>query len=150
MLGAIQPRAIRPNRVEQQRTLGAILHWVRYYSNWVARLVRRLIPALVDHDADARSLDIPCSDGGGVLRARADRDDDVAVRVLQPILVHDADIREILRDIEHRAGMMGKGRAGCEEQDPRERHRTQNCSFRLHLTSVTVPYFAANCHRNCH
>ena len=42
MLGAIQPRAIRLNRIEQQSTLGAILHWVRNYCNWVARLVRQL------------------------------------------------------------------------------------------------------------
>ena len=127
MLGAIQPRAIRLNRIEQQSTLGAILHWVRNYCNWVARLVRHPIPALTDHDVDARSLDIPRSDSGGVLRVRADRDDDVAVWVLPLILLYDTPIRNILGHIEHRTGMMGEGRTSRKEQDSRHRHQTQNC-----------------------
>src|ERR1700733_3631408 len=134
MLGAIQPRAIRPNRIEQQCTLGTILHWVRYYRNWVTRLVRRLIPALADHDVYARSLDIPRSDRGGVRRVRANREDDVAVWVLQLILLHDASIGNILGHIEHRAGMMSLGWMSRSEQAPRHRDQTQNYSFHIHLS----------------
>src|ERR1700723_255160 len=88
MLGAIQPRAIRLNRIEQQSAHGAILRRVHYDCNWVARLVGRPIPALADHDVDARSLNIPRSDCRWVFCIRTDSDDDVAVRVLQKTLVH--------------------------------------------------------------
>jgi hypothetical protein len=149
MFGAIQPRAIRLNRIEQQSSLGAILHRVRYQCNGVARLVGHSIPALADHDVDARSLDIPCSHSGGVGRVRANRDDESAVWVLQPILLHDAAICKILGYIEHRAGMMAQSRTGRQEQNSRHRHQTQNCLFRLHLF-VTVTYSADEYHRSSH
>ncbi len=135
MLSAIQPRAIRLYRIEQQRALGTILHRVRNHRNWVARLVRQPIPALTDHEVDARSLDIPRSGSGGVLRVRSNRDDDVAVRVLPAILLHDALIRNVLGHIEHRAGMVGEARTSRKEQDCRHRHQTQYCSPHLHLSS---------------
>jgi hypothetical protein len=134
MLGAIQPRAIRLNRIEQQSVLGADLHWVRYYCNGVARLVRHRIPALTDHDVDARSLDIPRPDGGGVVCVGTNRDDDVAVWVLQLILVYNAPIGNILGHIELRAGMMGERWTPGKEQDSRHGNQTQNRFFRLHLS----------------
>lgn len=133
MLGPIQPRAIRLYCIEQQSTLGAILHWVRNYRNWVARFVRDAIPALTDHDVNARSLDVPRSDSGRVLRVIPNRDDDVAVWVLPPILLYDASIGNILGHIEHRAGMMGEGGTRRKEQDSYHNHQSQNCSHRLHL-----------------
>src|ERR1700728_7567 len=132
MLGAIQPRAIRPNRIEQQRTLGTILHWVRYHCDWVARLVRHLIPALADHDVDARSLDIPRSDRRGVLCFGTNRDDDMAVWILQLILLHDASIGNILGHVEHRAGMMSLGWTSRKEQDSGDRDQSQNCLCHFH------------------
>src|SRR5271155_5207656 len=115
MLGAIQPCAIRLNRIEQQSALGTILHWVRNNCNWVALLIGHAIPALTDHDVYARSLDIPRPNSGSVLGVRVNRDDDVAVRVLQPILLYDALVGNILGHIEHRAGMMGEGRTSCKK-----------------------------------
>ena len=110
MLRAIQPRAVRLDCIEEQNDFGAVLAWVCNYRNRVARFVRHAIPSPTDHEADARSLDIPRSDRGRVHRATPNRDDDVAVRVLPPILLYDASIRHILGHIEHRARMMGKGR----------------------------------------
>jgi hypothetical protein len=134
MLGAIQPRAIRLYRVEQQSALGAILLWVRNDSNRVARFVRRPSPALTEHDADARSLDIPGSDSGRVLRVSPNRDDDVAVRVLPQILLHDAAVRNISGYIEHRAGMMGERRTSRKQQDSHRENQTPSCLLRLHLS----------------
>jgi len=130
MLGAIQPSAIWLDCIEQQSTLGAILHGVRHYRNWVARFVRHPIPTLTDHDVDARSLDIPRSDSGGVLRVRANRDDDPAVWVLPPILLYDSRKRNVLAHIEHRAGMMGEGRTSRREQDSHYDNRLSAFSSR--------------------
>jgi len=128
MSSAIQPRAVWLDCIEQQSTLGAILHWVRHYRNWVARFVRRRIPTLTDHDVDARSLDIPRSYSRGVLRVSANRDDDLAVGVLPAILLHDTRIGCILSHIKHRAGMMGEGWASGKKQESRH-------DDRLHLVS---------------
>jgi hypothetical protein len=87
MLGPIQPRAIRLSRIEQQCPLGAVLHRVYNYCNWVARLVRRPIPALADLDVDARRLHIPRPESGGVRRVRTNCDDDVAVWVPELIVL---------------------------------------------------------------
>ena len=110
MLRAIQPRTVRLDCVEEQNARGAIPAGVRNYRDPVARFIGHPIPPPTDHDADARSLDIPRSDRGRVRRFTPNRDDDVAVRVLPPILLYDASIRDILGHIEHRARMMSEGR----------------------------------------
>src|SRR5579872_7474842 len=110
MLSAIQACAIGPYRIEQQCTLGAILHRVRNYRNRVARLIRRLAPTFFNHDVDARSLDIPRSDSRGIFRTSPNRNDDVAVWVPPLIFFYDARIRNIFGYIEHGAGMMSKRR----------------------------------------
>ena len=110
MLRAIQPRAVRLDCIEEQNALGAIPAGVRNYRNPVARFAGHPIPSPTGHEADARSLDIPRSDRGRVRRVTPNRDDDVAVRVLPPILLYDASIRNILGHIEHRARMMSERR----------------------------------------
>ena len=112
MLRTIQARAVRLDCVEEQEDLGAIPARMRNYCNQVARFVRRPIPSLTEHKANARSLDIPPSDRRSVGGIAPNRDDNVAVRVLPPILIDDASIRNILRDIEHRARMMSERRSG--------------------------------------
>ena len=93
MLRAIQPRAVRLHRIEEQDVLRAIPAGVRNHRNQITRFERLLIPSLIDHEAGARSLDIPRSYGGKVCRVSPNDDDDVAVRVLPPILLYDASIR---------------------------------------------------------
>ena len=110
MLRAIQPRAVRFDCIEEQNEPGAILARVRNYRNWVPRFERHRGPSPTDHEADARSLDIPCSDRGRVRSITPNRDDDVAMRVLPPILLYDAAIRNIPVHIELRARMMGEAR----------------------------------------
>ena len=112
MLRAIQPRAVCLDCIEEQNDLGAIPARMRNYRNQVARFVRLPIPSPTDHKADARSLDIPRSDRGTVCRVAPNRDDDVAVRVLPPILLYDGSIRNILGHVEHRARMMSERRTG--------------------------------------
>ena len=113
MLRAIQPLAVRLDCVEEQNELGAIAAGVRNYRNPVARFIGHPIPSPTDHEADARSFDIPRSDRGRVRRVTPNRDDDVAVRVLPPILRHEASIRHIFGHIEHRSRMMSESRTSC-------------------------------------
>ena len=53
MLRAIQPRAVRLDRIEEQNARGAIPAGVRNYRNPVARFIGHPIPPLTNHDADA-------------------------------------------------------------------------------------------------
>jgi len=112
MLRTIQARAVRLDCIEEQEDLGAIPARMRNYCNRVARFVRRPIPSPTDHKANARSLDIPRSDRRSVCGIAPNRDDDVAVRILPPILIDDASIRNIPGHIEHRARMMSERRSG--------------------------------------
>src|SRR5690349_23632645 len=100
MLRAIQPRAVRLDRIEEQNGPGAIPAGVYNDGDRVAWFVRQPVPSPTDHEVDARSLDIPRSDRGRVPRIAPNRDDDVAVRVLPPILFHDASIRNVPGHIE--------------------------------------------------
>ena len=111
MLRAIQPRAVRLDCIEEQKDSGAVPARVRNYRNQVPRFVRQTIPSLTDHEADARSLDIPRSDCGSVRGVAPNGDDDVAMRVLPSILFDDASIGTIPGYIEHRARMMGERRS---------------------------------------
>ena len=112
MLRTIQPCAVRLDHIEEQNDLGAIPARMRNYRDRVARFVRHSIPSPTDHEADARSFDIPRSQRGRVCRVAANCDDDVAVRVLPSIFLYDASIRNIPGHIEHRAGMMSERRTG--------------------------------------
>ena len=113
MLRAIQPRAVFLDYIEKQNEPGAIRARVCNYGNRVSRLVCRRTPSSAEHEADARSLYVPRSDRGRVCCVTPNRDHDVTVRVLPPILLYDAAIRNILGHIEHRARMMSEGEAGC-------------------------------------
>jgi hypothetical protein len=132
MLRAIQPRAVCLDCIEEQNDLGAIPARMCNYRNQVARFVRHPIPSPTDHKADARSLDIPRSDRGRVCRVTPNRDDDVAVRVLPPILFYDASIRNIFGHIEHRARMMSEGRTGRSYGSDRD-NQARNCLLHPHL-----------------
>ncbi len=134
MLGTIQPRAIGLYCVEEQSTLGAILLWVRNDRNRVARFVGHSGPALTEHEIDARRLDIPRSDSGGVFRVSPNRDDDVAVGILPQILFYDTSVCNISGYIEHRAGMVGEGRTSRNQQDSHRENQTPSCLLRLHLS----------------
>ena len=127
MLRAIQPRAVRLYRIEEQDVMRAILVGVCHYRNLITRLERVPFPSLTDHDADARSLDIPSSYRRAVGRVCSDDDDDMTVRVLPPVLLHDASIRNILSHIEHRARMMSESRTGCRQHEADRGHRDRNC-----------------------
>ena len=135
MLRAIQPRAIRFDCIEKQNAPGAIPAWVHNYRNRVARFVRQPIPSPTDHEADARSLDIPRSDRGRVRRVTPNPDDDVAVRVLPPILPHYASIRNIPGHIEHRARMMREGRTSRTQHGHDRDNQTRNGLLHPHSTS---------------
>jgi hypothetical protein len=113
MLGAIQPRPVGLYRIEEQDVLGAIPTGVSYYRNPIAPLERVPIPSLTDHEADARSLDIPSSYRRPVGRVRSDDDDNLAVRVLPPVLSYDASICNIPTHIEHRARMVSERLTSC-------------------------------------
>jgi hypothetical protein len=115
MLRAIQPRSVRLDCIEEQNALGAIPAGVGDDRNPVARPIGGPIPSSTEHEADARSLDIPRSDRGRV-RVTPNRDHDMAVRVLPPILLHDPSIRHILGHIERCARMMSEGRTSRSQQ----------------------------------
>jgi hypothetical protein len=112
MLCAIQPRAVSLHSIEEQGVLRTMPAGVRNYRNQITRFERLRIPSLTDHEAGARSLEIPRSNRGRVWRVSPNDDDDVAVGVLPPVLLYDASIRNILGHIEHRARMMGEGWTG--------------------------------------
>ena len=112
MLCAIQPCTVRFYRIEEQDVPGALAAGMRYYRNPITRLKRVPIPSLTDHEANARSLDIPGAYRRTVGRVISDDDDDMAVRVLPFVLLYDASIRNVLGHIEHRAGMMSESRTG--------------------------------------
>ena len=113
MLCAIQPRAVRLYRIEEQDVHSAIPAGVRYYRNPITRRKRVPLPSLTDHDADARSLNVPGAYRRPVGRVCSNDDDDVAVRVLPPVLLYDASIRNILSHIKHCARMMSESRTSC-------------------------------------
>ena len=113
MLRAIQPRAIGLYRIKEKDVPGAVSAGMRYYRNPITRLKRVPIPSLTDHEADARSLDIPGSYRRLVRRVCSDDDDDVAVRVLPPVLLYYTSIRNILSHVEHRTRMMSESRPSC-------------------------------------
>ena len=113
MLCAIQPRAVRLYCIEEQDVLSAIPAGVRYYRNPITRLKRVPIPSLTDHEANARSLDIPGAYRRTVGRVISDDDDDMAVRVLPFVLLYDASIHDILSHIKHCARMMSVRRTSC-------------------------------------
>ena len=135
MLRAIQPRAVRLDYIEEQDALGAIPAWVRNYRNPVARFVRHPIPSPTDHETDARSLDIPRSDRGRVRRVTPNRDDDVAVRVLPPIFLYDASIRNILGHVEHRARMVSESRTSHSQHGSDRDNQTRNGLLHPYLSS---------------
>jgi hypothetical protein len=110
MFRAIQPRAVRFDRIEEQNEPGATPARVRNYRYPVARFVRLPIPSPTDHESDARSLDIPRSDRRRVRCVTPNRDDDVAVWILPLILLYDTSIGNILGYIEHRARMVSESR----------------------------------------
>src|ERR1700730_5762434 len=109
MLCAIQPRAVSLHSIEEQSVLRTMPAGVRNYRNWITRFERLRIPSLTDHEAGARSLDIPRPHHGRVCRVSPNDDDDMAVWVLPPVLLYDASIGNILGHIKHRARMMGAG-----------------------------------------
>jgi hypothetical protein len=133
MLRAIQPRAVRLYRIEEQDVLRTILVGVRYYRNPITRLERVPIPPLAEHEADARSLDIPGSNRRPVGRGCSNDDNDVAVRVLPPILPYDTSIRNILTHIEHRARMMRESRTSGHQHEAGRGRQNRNCSIHLYL-----------------
>ena len=139
MLRAIQPRTIRSDRIEEQDVLRAIPIRVRYYRNPIARLKRVPFPTLTDHEADARSLDIPGSYRGLVSRGWSDNDDDVAVRVLPSVFLYDAPVRDILRHIEHRARMMRESRTSCRQHESDRGHRNRHDSVHYWLIPLDRP-----------
>ena len=126
MSRAIQPLAVRSDCIKEQNELGAIPAGMRDYRNPVARFERPPIPPPARHEVDARGLDIPRSDSGGVRRITANRDDDVAVRILPPILLYDASIRNIPRHVEHRARVMSEGRTSRSQDGSQRYHQTGN------------------------
>jgi len=110
MRRAVEPRPVSLDRVEEQHEVGAIHIRMSHHRNRIARLVRPRSPPAGGHDADSRGLDGPCPHRGPIRRAGPDSDDDVAVGVLPPVLLHDSPIRNVLAHIEHRAGMVGERR----------------------------------------
>lgn len=113
MLRAIQPLAVRLHCIEKQDEFGAIPAGMRNYRNRITWFECVPIPTFRDHEVDARSLDIPRSYRGRVGRVSPNDDDNMGVRVLPPILLYDASIRNIPGHIEHRARMMSEGRTSC-------------------------------------
>ena len=110
MLRAIQSPTVCLHSVEEQYFLRATPTRVHNYRDHITRFEGLPIPSLTDHDADTRSLDIPCAYRGRVFRISPNDDDDVAMRVLPPILLNYSSKRHILGHIEHRARMMREGR----------------------------------------
>jgi hypothetical protein len=110
MLRAIQPRAVRLHSIEEQDVLPITPVGVHNYRNWIARFECGLIPSLIGHEAGARSLDVPSSYRRRICSVGPHDDDDVAVRILPPILLYDAAIGNIFGHIEHRARMMSEAR----------------------------------------
>jgi len=111
MRRAVEPGPVRLDRVEEQHEVGASHIRMSHHRNWIARLVRPRSPPAGGHDADSRSLDGPCPHRGRIRRAGLDSDDDVAVGVLPPVLLHDSPIRNVPAHVEHRAGMVGERRS---------------------------------------
>ena len=133
MFRTIQARAVPLDRIEKQNEPRPVLVWVRNYRNPITRFVRPAIPSSSDHEADGRSLDIPRSDRGRVRRVTPNRDDDVAVRVLPPILLYNTSKRHIPGHIEHRARMMSEGERRRRGQHRSERdNQTRTCQVHPH------------------
>ena len=133
MSRSIQSGAVGLDCIEEQNALSAVSAGVRNHRNPVARFVRHPIPSLTDHEADARSFDIPRSDRGRVRCVIPNRDEDVAVRALPPILLYDASIRHILGHIEHRARMMSESRTSHSPHGSDRYNQARNGLLHLHL-----------------
>jgi len=125
MRRAVESCPVSLDRVEEQHKIGAIHTRMRHHRNRIARLVRRRSPPAGGHDADSRGLDCPYSHRGPIRRAGRDSDDDVAVGVLPPVLLHDSPIRNVLAHVEHRAGMVGEHRRRRQGDSGRHCQRQQ-------------------------
>src|SRR6185369_5722074 len=113
----VQPRAIRPDRIEERDALRAVLHRMSDESNRIANLVARACPALPRHDVDRTALDVPSADRLWVdPRRRLDVDGEVDVRVLPLPFRNDALILDVLVHLEHREGMVCRDGRGHEYQ----------------------------------
>ena len=117
---AVESCPVSLDRVEEQHKSGAIHTRMSHHRNPIARLERPRSPPAGGHDADRRGLDGPYSHRGPIRRAGPDSDDDVAVGVLPPVLLHDSSIRNVLAHVEHRAGMVGERRS--RRQGDSDRH----------------------------
>src|SRR3954470_12393754 len=147
MRRAVEPCAVTLNRVEEQHEVGASLIRMSHHRNRLAKLVRPRSPPAGGHDADSRGLDGPCPHRGLIHRAGPDSDDDVAVGILPPVLLHDAAIRNVLAYVEHRAGMVGERRSRrqgdpdrhCQGQQRTASARASRQTEHLNLINYPLP-----------
>jgi len=122
----IQPRSVSFDRVEEQHHFRAIRVGMRDHGNGIAGPVCLRRPPHVGHEADSRGLYYPGADGRRIRRASANGDDDLAMRVLPPVLLDDSPIRGVLGHVEHRAGMVSRGRTRFEPNHQRDGARQQD------------------------
>jgi hypothetical protein len=125
MRGAIQPRSVSLDGVEEQHNGGAVHVWVSHHRNRVARLVRLRSPPPGGHDVNSGGLDSPRPHRRRVRRPSPNGDDDVAVWVLPPVVLYDSPICDVLAHVEHRAGMVGECRTSCQQSSDRQGHSQQ-------------------------
>src|SRR4029078_2409860 len=79
----IQPRAVRPNGIEERDALPRILHRVAYELDRIADFVTSAGPALPGHDVDRATFDVPRPQGLRIDScAWLDEDRKVDVRIL--------------------------------------------------------------------
>ena len=137
MRRAVEPCPVSLDRVEEQHEVGAIHIRMSHHRNRIARLVRPRSPPAGGHEADSRGLDSPCAHRGPIRRAGPDSDDDVAVGVLPPVLLHDSPIRNVLADVEHRAGMVGERRSRRQGDSDRRQGQQRTVSARARIAHVS-------------
>src|SRR5262245_61899231 len=106
MRRAVEPCPISRDRVEEQHDVGASLIRMGHHRNRIAEVVGPWSPPAGGHDADSRGLDGPYPHRGLIRRAGPHPDDDMAVGVLPPVVVHDSPKRDVLAHVEHRVGMV--------------------------------------------
>src|SRR4029079_9675026 len=98
----IQPRAVRPNGIEERDALRTILHRVAYELDRIADFVTSAGPALPGHDVDRATFDVPRPQGLRIDScAWIDEDRKVDVRILPLPISDHARVADVLLHVEH-------------------------------------------------